>query len=101
MTLQQFRQTAVDGAQPDGLTLPLLALWWAARGDWDRAHGTIDDSEATDGMWVHAHLHRQEGDLSNARYWYDKAGKPEFKGSIEQEWETIAAALLARDRAKD
>jgi len=95
MTLDEFRKT-LGGSEPDGLSPPLRALWWAARGDWTRAHDTIDDSEAPDGMWVHAHLHRQEGDQSNARYWYDRAGKPEFTGSIEEEWTAIASELLSR-----
>jgi hypothetical protein len=95
MTVDEFRKT-VSAPEPPALSLPLQALWWAARGDWARAHGTVDDSEAPDGMWVHAHLHRQEGDASNARYWYNLAKKPEFAGSIEEEWTAIAAELLRR-----
>lgn len=94
MTLDEFRKTASAGTEPLGLTRPLRALWWAARGEWERAHGMIDDDETPDGMWVHAHLHRQEGNLANARYWYDRAGKPERTGSIEEEWKTITSQLL-------
>lgn len=96
MTLEEFRKTIEAGTEPVDLAPPLRALWWAARGDWPRAHDTIDDSEEPDGMWVHAHLHRQEGDKSNARYWYKRAGKPEFIGSIEAEWESLAVDLLGR-----
>ncbi len=98
MTLDEFHKSAVAGIEPSGLALPLRALWWAARGNWASAHDLIDEDETPDGMWVHAHLHREEGDLSNARYWYGRAGKPEFTGTIEDEWASITSELLESNR---
>ena len=64
-----------------------------AKGDWSRAHEIVQDEEGRDAAWVHAYLHRKEGDLANAGYWYRRAGKPACKTSLEDEWEAIAAAL--------
>ena len=78
---------------------PLRALWHAARGEWDTAHG-IAQAQAQEGDpahdWVHAHLHRVEGDLGNASYWYRRAGKAVGKGDLAAEREAIVAALLSR-----
>ena len=75
------------------LDLPHAALWWAARGDWDRAHGVAQDGKSREADWVHAYLHRVEGDLENARYWYSRAERPVQTGPLEEEWAAIAAAL--------
>jgi len=80
---------------PDAFSPPLRALWLDARGDWDGAHRCVDQLADADAMWVHAYLHRREGDLWNARYWYRRAGRPELEGSLAAEWAAIAAALLA------
>ena len=69
------------------------ALWWAARDDWDQAHAAAQADGGADAAWVHAYLHRVEGDLENARYWYGRAGRPVATGPLEAEWEAIAAAL--------
>ena len=74
---------------------PLQALWWAARDDWDRAHAAAQSDPGRPAAWVHAYLHRVEGDLENARYWYGTAHRPVCITSLEDEWEAIAAALLA------
>lgn len=71
------------------------ALWHAARTDWTRAHEAAQSDEGTDAAWVHAYLHRVEGDLENARYWYDRAGKPITTAPLDVEWMTIAATLLS------
>ena len=73
----------------------LAALWWQAQGDWARAHEAAQADEGKDAAWVHALLHREEGDLSNADYWYGRAGKRRPAGALREEWEAIAAALLA------
>jgi hypothetical protein len=73
------------------------ALWWAAKGDWDRAHKIVQDDKSREAAWVHAYLHRVEGDLPNARYWYSTAGKPVAAGPLAVEWQAIAAALLDAD----
>ncbi|UFS87352.1 hypothetical protein LPJ38_27435 [Bradyrhizobium daqingense] len=86
---------SLDGAAPaPELNAPLAGLWWAAKGDWDRAHGIVQDESSREAAWVHAYLHRVEGDLGNAGYWYRQAGQPAAKDSLEAEWERIAATLL-------
>ncbi len=78
---------------PASLDAPHAALWWAARGDWDRAHEAAQSGTTRDADWVHAYLHRVEGDLDNARYWYARAGQPVATVSLPDEWTAIAAAL--------
>ncbi len=73
---------------------PLAALWWAARGEWERAHEAAQGDPGKEAAWVHAYLHRVEGDLPNARYWYSRAGKPEGSGPLDAEWDAIASALV-------
>ena len=86
---------SLDGAAPaPELNAPLAGLWWAAKGDWDRAHKIVQDDASADAAWVHAYLHRVEGDLGNAGYWYRQAGQVAAKDSLEAEWERIAATLL-------
>lgn len=88
---------SLDGAAPaPSLNPPLAGLWWAAKGDWDRAHKIVQDESSREAAWVHAYLHRVEGDLGNAGYWYRQAGQVTAKDSLEAEWERIAATLLAR-----
>jgi hypothetical protein len=93
-------KSTLSGANPDaGLTPPLAALWWAAKGDWDAAHKIVQDETDANSAWVHAYLHRVEGDLGNAGYWYGQAGKPVAKGSLDAEWEGIVSALLGSGSA--
>ena len=68
--------------------------WWAAKGDWDKAHAIVMDDGSREAAWVHAYLHRVEGDVDNARYWYRRAARKPVTAPVEQEWEEIAAALL-------
>jgi hypothetical protein len=75
------------------LDLPRAALWWAARGEWGRAHAVAQEGGSREADWVHAYLHRVEGDLENARYWYGRAGRPQATGPLEDEWAAIARAL--------
>jgi hypothetical protein len=90
-------KTSLAGATPPaGLAGPVEGLWWAAKGDWDRAHKIVQDDESREAAWVHAYLHRVEGDLPNATYWYRAAGQPVAQGTLENEWSAIVAALLAR-----
>ncbi|PTX97323.1 hypothetical protein DB346_20170 [Verrucomicrobia bacterium LW23] len=98
MNLQDFMSSAQDAGAtvpPPGLSLPLQALWYTSR-DWDRAHTLAQEATSTEGDWVHAHLHRVEGDLANASYWYNRARQPVCTQPLTQEWEAIAGALLAR-----
>ena len=94
MTLTGFRASLADAKPPAGLAAPLEALWHAGHGDWERAHRIVMEAKGRDAAWVHAYLHRQEGDLENARYWYRKAKKPEVTGDLATEWSAIAAVLL-------
>lgn len=96
MDLPAFRETLGAPEPPPGLPLTLLALWYAGKGDWDQAHDLINDAHGAEEAWVHAHLHRIEGDLSNAGYWYSRAGRPPADAPLDDEWAEIAAALLAR-----
>jgi hypothetical protein len=83
-------------APPDGADLALQALWWVGKGDWDRAHALAMQGEDADCAWVHAYLHRVEGDLSNAGYWYRRAGRPVATEPFDAEWAEIARVLLGR-----
>lgn len=86
---------SLDSAAPaQDLSAPLAGLWWAAKGDWDQAHRIVQDDSSREAAWVHAYLHRVEGDLGNAEYWYRQAGQPTAKDSLQAEWERIAATLL-------
>jgi hypothetical protein len=86
---------ATEASPPAGLTAALSALWHAAHGDWERAHEFAQGDRTADGSWVHAYLHRQEGDAGNAAYWYSRAGKSVSKASLDDEWTEIARTLLA------
>lgn len=72
----------------------LQALWYAAKGDWHQAHRLVQDEESAEAAWVHAHLHRIEGDLGNAGYWYRRAGRPRSNAPIPAEWDEIVATLI-------
>jgi hypothetical protein len=93
-------RTSLSGAAPaPDLDAPLAGLWWAAKGNWDQAHKIVQDESSADAAWVHAYLHRVEGDLGNAGYWYRQAGRPAATDSLESEWERIVAALLRSPQA--
>ena len=93
MDLATFKQSLQQATPPEGLTPALQALWWDGKGDWDKAHHCVDHEDGKDAARVHAYLHRVEGDLSNAGYWYRQAGQPVAKDSLENEWERIASTL--------
>ncbi len=96
MNIDEFRQTlAGESAPPDGLHDPLLALWWDAKGDWHRAHEVCQRGETSSHAWVHAYLHRKEGDEGNAGYWYARAGrKPPGDIPLEEEWASLVKTFL-------
>jgi hypothetical protein len=89
-----FKESLLDDAPAANLGPAIAALWWAAKGDWNEAHHIAQDEETADAAWVHAYLHRVEGDIGNASYWYRQAGKPVATDTLDAEWEQIAAALL-------
>ena len=94
MDLESFRRSLADGNPPEGTDHALRALWHAGRADWDRAHELVQSAEDRANCWVHAHLHRVEGDLSNAAYWYRRAGRSIPKGDLQAEWDEIVRSLL-------
>jgi hypothetical protein len=94
MDLAEFRATLHSTAPPGGVSLPLQALWWDARGDWAKAHDCAQADPGPAGSAVHAYLHRKEPDLANARYWYSRAGRSPATGPLEQEWDALATELL-------
>jgi hypothetical protein len=94
VTLSGLKRTLTKSAPPNGLAPPLQALWWAAKGDWDAAHRLVQDEQDRDAAWVHAYLHRVEGDRQNADYWYRQAHRPRAEGPLDAEWAEIADTLL-------
>ena len=94
MTLEQFEQSLQNAAPPAGASLALRALWMDAQDDWHAAHELAQQEDEQGGAWVHAYLHRKEGDRYNAGYWYRRAGKPFFEGDLKAEWKAIVQALL-------
>ncbi|MDQ8187955.1 hypothetical protein [Pelagicoccus sp. SDUM812002] len=94
MNLQEFTESVESDAAPEGMDGALSALWWDAKGDWNQAHEHAQDAGNREGDWVHAYLHRKEGDEGNAGYWYSRASQPFFEGSLADEWRHIAGTLL-------
>ena len=94
MDLAAFKVSRAGEAPPDGLGNPLAALWQEANGDWKATHRLAQRERTEAARWVHAYLHRVEGDLKNAKGWYRRAGRPAATGPLAAEWEAIAAALL-------
>ena len=93
MTADEFRAT-LSSTTPPGVAPLLLALWHDAKGDWEKAHALAQDVDDASGAWVHAYLHRKEGDLGNAGYWYRRANQPIATDSLDAEWARIASSLL-------
>jgi hypothetical protein len=98
-TSLDFKASLAGAAPAPNLDAPLAGLWWAAKGDWDQAHKIVQDEPSADAAWVHAYLHRVEGDLGNAGYWYRRAGRPAADDAVEAEWERIVATLLGDNAA--
>jgi|SRR5579864_7310871 len=94
MTLDDFCQSLTATDPPAGLSSALVGLWWDAKGDWTRAHESAQQDEGRDGSWVHAYLHRKEGDQGNAAYWYSRAGKPVCREPLDAEWLDIVTSLF-------
>jgi hypothetical protein len=99
MTPAEFERTLAKPRPPDGIAPALAALWWAGKDDWDKAHKLVMDEDGADCAWVHAYLHRVEGDLDNARYWYRRARRKPAEDNLKAEWLTIASALLGSEAA--
>jgi len=98
MTLEEFRESLQLEEPPGNLSFALAGLWWDAKGRWKQAHESAQKDESPAGSWVHAYLHRKEGDSSNAAYWYRRVDKPPSQGPLEEEWVEIAESLLSDAR---
>lgn len=94
MDTNAFKSSLTSDQPPAGLTPAAQALWWDAKGDWDKAHASAQEQDDATGAWVHAYLHRKEGDAFNAGYWYRRAGKPAFTGTLEAEWEGLVREMV-------
>ena len=95
MNPKEFTSSLGQAEPPTGLSVPLAALWWDAKGDWTRSHALVDELETADGMAVHAYLHRKEGQASNAEYWYQRAGRKFHRPTLEAERQALLEALLS------
>jgi hypothetical protein len=94
VNFEEFTASLAERAPRADFLTPLAALWWDAKGDWNKAHGLVDGLETTDGMAVHAYLHRKEGSASNADYWYHRAGRNFRRPTLDAEWTALVEALL-------
>ncbi len=89
-----FRESLSETAPPTGASAALRALWWDAKGDWDRAHDAAQSDDGAQASLVHAYLHRKEGNLGNAGYWYRRAGRTVHRGTLDEEWQALVAEML-------
>jgi len=89
----EFRASLAGAAPPPRLMPALGGLWHDGKGDWDAAHRTVQEASDPDSAWVHAYLHRKEGDLWNAGYWYSRAGRSQASGGFAEEWVSLVEAL--------
>jgi hypothetical protein len=94
MDLETFKDSIAKPEPPQGLSLALAALWWDAKGDWNKAHELAQEREDSAGNLVHAYLHRKEGDLSNAGYWYRRAKTEPATVGLDEEWQELAETFL-------
>ena len=94
MNFETFQESLSANTAPAGSNIYLQSLWYDAKGDWDKAHTLIQDLTDKTAAWIHAYLHRREGDVFNANYWYTKAGKRMPGYALEQEWEELVKAML-------
>ena len=92
--VKSFEESLVFDAPDSQLSLILKSLWYDAKGDWDQAHALIDQRHDRDSAWVHAYLHRKEGDIWNADYWYARAKKTRPNCSLEEEWADLVTAFI-------
>lgn len=94
MNLTAFKESIQQNQLPANTSVYLQSLWYDAKGDWEKAHELIQDLPDKSASWIHAYLHRKEGDVWNADYWYSKGGKKRPAISLDEEWEHIVAAFL-------
>ncbi len=94
MTYEEFNSSLTSGTPPENISVYLKALWYDGKNDWNKSHEIAQEINDKDGSWLHAYLHRKEGDTGNAGYWYRRSGKPMPAYSLEQEWKEIVRNFL-------
>jgi hypothetical protein len=94
MTLEELKRSVSENYPPETISNLLEVLWYDAKGDWEKAHKIIQDISGRDAAWIHAYLHRKEGDNGNASYWYSKSERSFSNKTLDEEWEEIASYLL-------
>ena len=94
MDFQTFKASLSESSPPASLKPHLKALWYDGKQDWEMSHNIAQDISDDNGSWIHAYLHRKEGDEGNAGYWYRRARKPFPQVSLDREWEDLVKALL-------
>ncbi|WP_114749976.1 hypothetical protein [Pleomorphovibrio marinus] len=97
MTIEEFKASLASEKIPEQLSVHLRSLWYDAKGDWDKAHSLIDSLLDKDSAYLHAYLHRKEGDMGNAGYWYNKAGRVISSKTLDEEWEELLRYFLERE----
>ncbi len=96
-TLAEFKESLKSKQPISGLSAQLTSLWYDGKGNWNQAHAQVDHLTDRASAWVHAYLHRKEGDIWNADYWYNKAGRIRPNLSLDEEWEQLVLHFLDRD----
>ncbi|MEO6233532.1 MAG: hypothetical protein ABJB11_20570 [Ferruginibacter sp.] len=91
--MSTFKESISGNEPPQNASVYLKALWYDAKGDWNKAHELIQDIDNENAAWIHAYLHRKEGDISNAGYWYGRAGKSTQSGNLDKEWDALVEAF--------
>ncbi|RYG27330.1 MAG: hypothetical protein EOO01_41525 [Chitinophagaceae bacterium] len=94
MTYDEFVKSLSLQTPPETLSAELKALWYDGKEDWESSHNIAQDINDQNGSWIHAYLHRKEGDISNARYWYSRAGKNECRATLKEEWELLVKNFI-------
>jgi hypothetical protein len=94
MNLEEFKASLQTDLPPANVNVYLKALWYDGKQDWEASHNIAQDIQDNNGSWIHAYLHRKEGDIGNAGYWYNRAKKPMPVYSLDREWEEIVASFL-------
>lgn len=96
MTYDEFILTIENNELPSNLPLYMQALWWDAKGNWQKAHSLIDSLDDKHSCIVHAYLHRKEGDIWNADYWYGRANAKRPDTGLDEEWQSLAMDLILK-----
>jgi len=94
MTFTEFKSSLMESSAPGGLPVELEALWYDGKGDWNKSHEVIQDVNSKNAAWIHAYLHRKEGDAGNAQYWYNRAGRSMPSVSLDREWQSLVEHFL-------